>query len=76
MRAAKMNMARGGLALLLLACGGCSSFRFEPTANWWREGGRLCAANRDPLVYDWERAAPRSCAQALADTPGQAKRAS
>jgi hypothetical protein len=51
-------------ALMLL--GACSSLRFEPTANWARDGGRLCAQSREP-VYDWDRAAPRSCAQTFAE---------
>jgi hypothetical protein len=46
---------------------GCSSFSFEPTANWWRDGGRLCAATRDPASEDWRHAAPRTCAQAEAE---------
>jgi hypothetical protein len=62
------NKTSRGLALAALAlCGGCSSFVFEPAANWWTEGGRLCAANREDL--NWTRDAPLSCAQALADTP-------
>lgn len=55
------------LAALALASG-CSSFRFEPTANWLRDGGRLCAQNREP-ASDWDRAAPRTCAQAFSDAP-------
>ncbi|MGD9981135.1 MAG: hypothetical protein AB7H66_08660 [Hyphomonadaceae bacterium] len=54
------------LAFAALAlCAGCSSFRFEPTANWLRDGGRLCAANRDTFGLDYRPAAPASCAQAL-----------
>ncbi|MBC7769312.1 MAG: hypothetical protein H7124_11045 [Phycisphaerales bacterium] len=69
-----MNKALKSLALAaLLTGGGCSSFRYEPTANWLRDGGRLCAANRDPHFHDWDRAAPRPCAQALADTPSPQK---
>lgn len=61
-----MNKLAGAVTLLLL-CGGCSSLQFEPTAHWWREGGRLCAANRDTAGLEWRRAASRSCA--LADAP-------
>ena len=54
------------LAALILASG-CSSVRFEPTANWWRDGGRLCMASPEPLA--WDRAAPRPCAQAHLEKP-------
>jgi hypothetical protein len=58
---------RKALALLGVAlCGGCTSFAFEPTPNWWTEGGRACAANREDL--NWPRAAPLSCSSAFADT--------
>jgi hypothetical protein len=49
------------LAALTL-CAACSSFRYEPTANWERDGGRLCALNRD-VIGEWDRAAPRQCPQ-------------
>lgn len=69
--AAKMNRVLSSLALAALTLvSGCSSFRFEPTANWWRDGGRLCAANRDPFGGEFDRAAPRSCAPTLADAGG------
>jgi len=45
---------------------GCSAFRFEPTANWWTEGGRVCAASREAGGLEHDRAAPRSCVQAFA----------
>jgi hypothetical protein len=62
-----MTKGRTGLALVALTlCGGCSSLWFEPTPNWWSEGGRLCAANRDTL-HDWDRPAPHACAQTLAE---------
>ncbi len=58
------------IALAALALtGACSSFRFEPTADWLHEGGSLCAADREGPHYDWDRAAPRTCAQALGETP-------
>jgi len=67
------NTVRGsgmtiGIVITLTLVSGCSSFRFEPTANWWRDGGRLCAASREPLNIEFDRAAPRSCANALADS--------
>lgn len=72
--AAKMNRVLNGLALAaLLLCAGCSSFRFEPTANWWRDGGRICAANRE-TNYDFDRAAPRSCVQAFNGAPASPER--
>lgn len=65
--AVKMNKTLTVLALLALApCGGCAGIAFEPTANWWRDGGRICAANRDPAGLEGPRAAPRSCARTLA----------
>jgi hypothetical protein len=54
------------LAALALASG-CTSFHYEPTANWARDGGRLCAQTRDPAFAD-DRAAPRTCAQPFSDT--------
>ncbi len=54
--------------------GGCSSFDFEPTSNWWADGGRLCAVNREDL--NWTREAPRSCASANADMSAERGRAS
>jgi hypothetical protein len=69
-----MNKALTALALLALApCGGCAGLAFEPTANWWRDGGRTCAANRDPAGLEWSRAAPRSCARTLTDTTASAE---
>ena len=66
--ASTMNKRRTGLALAALTlCGACSTPLFEPTPNWWIQGGRLCAADREDL--NWTRAAPRSCAQALSDAP-------
>jgi hypothetical protein len=63
-----MNRTWRSLALAALAlCAGCSSLRYEPAANWWSEGGRICAASREAAYHDWDRAAPRSCMQALAD---------
>jgi len=62
------------LALAALAfTAGCSSFRFEPTANWLRDGGRLCALDRETSFNDWDRAAPRACAQAFSDAPALAQ---
>jgi hypothetical protein len=52
-----------------MLCGGCSTLRYEPTANWWRDGGRLCMASRETAYADWDRAAPRTCVQALAEAP-------
>lgn len=53
-------MTKKTLAIAALALsGGCSSFDFEPTSNWWAEGGRLCAVNREDI--NWTREAPRSC---------------
>jgi len=52
------------LASLALASG-CSSFHYAPVANWARDGGRLCALDRDP-AFD-ERASPRACAQTFND---------
>jgi hypothetical protein len=61
-----MTMCKAlALATLALAAG-CSSLRYEPTANWWRDGGRLCAASRDPFGGEFDRPAPRSCGQANA----------
>jgi hypothetical protein len=60
-----MGMKKALALLSLAVCGGCSSFVFEPTPNWWTEGGRACAAGREDL--NWPRAAPRSCASAFAD---------
>jgi hypothetical protein len=58
------------LALVaLVLASGCSSFRYEPVANWARDGGRLCALDRDPAFAD-ERAAPRPCAQAFIRAEG------
>lgn len=63
------------LALVaLVLASGCSSFRYEPVANWARDGGRLCAQDREPLFDD--RAAPRSCPQRFSETtpaPGAGK---
>jgi hypothetical protein len=68
--AVKMNKTFRALALLALApCGGCTGLAFEPTENWWRDGGRMCAASRDTAGLEWSRAAPRSCGRALAATP-------
>ena len=54
------------LALAALALtGACSSFRYEPTANWVRDGGRLCAQDREPAF--WDGAAPRACPQTFSD---------
>lgn len=67
---AMMNKTCAGLALTaLVLCAGCSGRLFEPTANWWRDGGRLCAAARDTSGLEWRRAAARSCAPELADAP-------
>lgn len=65
-----MNKTCASLALVatLLFCGGCSGRLYEPPANWWREGGRLCASNRDTGGLEWQRAAPSPCARSLADT--------
>jgi hypothetical protein len=49
------------LAALTLSAG-CSSIRFEPTVNWLRDGGRLCAAERDTFGLEYRSAAPRACA--------------
>ena len=63
------------LALAALALtGACSSFRYEPTANWVRDGGRLCAQDREPVF--WDSAAPRSCPQTFSESataPGPGK---
>lgn len=68
--AAKMSKPLAALALLAAApLGGCAGLSFEPTANWWRDGGRLCAANRETGIQDGQRDAPRSCAQAEATPP-------
>ncbi|GEM_PF-5084495 len=65
-----MNKTFAALALLALApCGGCAGLNFEPTANWWRGGGHICAANRDTAGQDWRHDAPRTCAQADAHAP-------
>lgn len=65
-----MSKRSAAFALLALApLGGCAGLGFEPTANWWRDGGRLCAANRDPAGDEWRHNAPRACAQAEAHTP-------
>lgn len=72
--AVKMNKTFRALAFLALApCGGCAGLAFEPTANWWRDGGRMCAASRDTSGLEWPRAAPRSCGHALAATPAPAE---
>jgi hypothetical protein len=65
MRASGMTIV---IIITLTLISGCSSFRFEPTANWWRDGGRLCAASREPFGSEFYRDAPRSCANALADS--------
>ncbi len=63
MKAILMDKASRSLALAaLLMCGGCSSLRFEPPANWLQSGGTLC--DRDTPFGDWDRAAPRACDQA------------
>jgi len=65
-----MSKPFAALALLALpALSGCAGFNFEPTANWWREGGRICAASRDTAGQDWRHDAPRTCAQASAEAP-------
>ena len=61
-----MNTWKAPALAALALLGACSSLRFEPTANWARDGGRLCAQNRDSL-NDWDLAAPRPCAQTFAD---------
>ena len=74
--AVKMNKTLTVLALLALApCGGCAGIAFEPTANWWRDGGRICAANRDPAGFEGPRAAfVRSHACGCVHPAGAARR--
>jgi hypothetical protein len=63
------------LALAALALtGACSTLRYEPTANWIHDGGRLCAQDREPLF--WDGAAPRACPQTFSENapaPGPGK---
>jgi hypothetical protein len=55
------------LALIAFALlGGCSSLRFEPTANWLSAGGQICAASYEAPFSEFDRAAPRSCTLASA----------
>lgn len=62
------TLKAAAFAALSLA-GACSSLRYEPVANWARDGGQLCAQDRDSAYSDWDRAAPRPCAQAFNEAP-------
>jgi hypothetical protein len=65
--APSMTMTRALALAALTLCGACSSFRFEPTANWLRDGGRLCAADRDTFGLDYDPPSPRTCVQAFTE---------